>query len=120
MPTFTYKSRVRSKVKTGEVEAEDEKAAVSKLKSQNIRVTTIKKKAGESALFGPKVHKITTRDVVIFTRQFSTIVDAGLPLVQCLDILGRPVGFPRPPHLPIDDKGRRRLSHLMSELSFVE
>ena len=32
----------------------------------------------------------------------------------------RPVGFPRPPHLPIDDKGRRRLSHLMSELSFVE
>ena len=30
------------------------------------------------------------------------------------------VGFPRPPHLPVDDKGRRRLSHLMSELSFVE
>ena len=52
MPTFTYKSRVRGKVKTGEVEAEDEKAAVSKLKLQNIRVTTIKKKAGESALFG--------------------------------------------------------------------
>mgnify|MGYP000005783054 FL=1 len=89
MPTFTYKSRVRGKVKTGEVEAEDEKAAVSKLKLQNIRVTTIKKKAGESALFGPKVHKITTRDVVIFTRQFSTMVDAGLPLVQCLDILGK-------------------------------
>ncbi len=89
MPTFTYKSRVRGKIKTGQVEAEDEKAAVSKLKSQNIRVTTIKKKAGESALFGPKVHKITTRDVVIFTRQFSTMVDAGLPLVQCLDILGK-------------------------------
>ena len=89
MPTFTYKSRVRGKVKTGEVEAADEKAAVSKLKLQNIRVTTIKKKAGESALFGPKVHKITTRDVVIFTRQFSTMVDAGLPLVQCLDILGK-------------------------------
>ena len=89
MPTFTYKSRVRGKIKTGQVEAEDEKAAVSKLKSQNIRVTTIKKKVGESALFGPKVHKITTRDVVIFTRQFSTMVDAGLPLVQCLDILGK-------------------------------
>ena len=59
MPTFTYKSRVRGKMKTGEVEAEDEKAAVSKLKSQNIRPTTIKKKGGESALFGPKVHKIT-------------------------------------------------------------
>ena len=70
MPTFTYKSRVRGKVKTGEVEAEDEKAAVSKLKLQNIRVTTIKKKAGESALFGPKVHKITTRDVVILPVSF--------------------------------------------------
>lgn len=89
MPTFTYKSRVRGKIKSGEVEAENEKAAVSKLKSQNIRVTTIKKKAGESALFGPKVHKITSRDIVIFTRQFSTMVDAGLPLVQCLDILGK-------------------------------
>ncbi|MBT5027563.1 MAG: type II secretion system F family protein [Nitrospinaceae bacterium] len=89
MPTFTYKSRVRGKIQAGEVEAEDKKTAVSKLKSQNIRVTTIKKKAGESALFGPKVHKITTRDVVIFTRQFSTMVDAGLPLVQCLDILGK-------------------------------
>ena len=71
------------------MEAENEKTAVTKLKSQNIRVTTIKKKAGESALFGPKVHKISTRDVVIFTRQFSTMVDAGLPLVQCLDILGK-------------------------------
>jgi type IV pilus assembly protein PilC len=89
MPTFTYKSRVRGKIQTGEVEAENEKTAVTKLKSQNIRVTTIKKKAGESALFGPKVHKISTRDVVIFTRQFSTMVDAGLPLVQCLDILGK-------------------------------
>ena len=89
MPTFTYKSRVRGKMKSGEVEAEDEKSAISKLKQQNIRVTTVKKKGGESALFGPKVHKITTRDVVIFTRQFSTMVDAGLPLVQCLDILGK-------------------------------
>jgi type IV pilus assembly protein PilC len=89
MPTFTYKSRVRGKIQTGEVDAENEKTAVTKLKSQNIRVTTIKKKAGESAFFGPKVHKISTRDVVIFTRQFSTMVDAGLPLVQCLDILGK-------------------------------
>jgi len=89
MPTFTYKTRVKGKMKTGEVEAADEKGAVSKLKSQNIRVTSVKKKGGESALFGPKAQKITTRDVVIFTRTFSTMVDAGLPLVQCLDILGK-------------------------------
>ncbi len=89
MPTYTYKSRVRGKMKSGEVEAEDEKAAISKLKQQNIRVESVKKKSEGSALFGPKVHKITTRDVVIFTRQFSTMVDAGLPLVQCLEILGK-------------------------------
>jgi type IV pilus assembly protein PilC len=89
MPIFIYKSRVQGKIKSGEVEAEDEKSAISKLKKKNIRVTTVKKKGGGSALFGPKVHKITTRDVVIFTRQFSTMVDAGLPLVQCLDILGK-------------------------------
>ncbi len=89
MPTFTYKARVRGKMQSGEVEAEDEKAAISKLKLKKIRVTTVKGKGGGSALFGPKVHKITTRDVVIFTRTFSTMVDAGLPLVQCLDILGK-------------------------------
>ncbi len=89
MPTFTYKAKVKGKVQSGEVEAEDEKSAVAKLKLQNIRATTVKKKAAPSALFGPKVHKITSRDIVIFTRQFSTMVDAGLPLVQCLDILGK-------------------------------
>ena len=89
MPIFIYKSRVRGKIKSGEVEAEDEISAISKLKKKSIRVTTVKKKVGRSSLFGPKVHKITTRDVVIFTRQFSTMVDAGLPLVQCLDILGK-------------------------------
>jgi type IV pilus assembly protein PilC len=89
MPIFIYKSRIRGKIKSGEVEAEDEKSAISKLKKKSIRVTTVKKKGGGNALFRPKVHKITTRDVVIFTRQFSTMVDAGLPLVQCLDILGK-------------------------------
>ena len=90
MATFTYKAKVKGKIQSGEVEAEDEKSATAKLKQQNIRPTSVKKKAGKSSLFGgKKVHKISTRDVVIFTRQFSTMVDAGLPLVQCLDILGK-------------------------------
>ncbi len=90
MATFTYKAKVKGKVQSGEVEAEDEKSATAKLKQQNIRPTSVKKKAKKSSLFGgKKVHRISTRDVVIFTRQFSTMVDAGLPLVQCLDILGK-------------------------------
>ncbi|MCH8157444.1 MAG: type II secretion system F family protein, partial [Nitrospinae bacterium] len=48
----------------------------------------IKKKSG-GALFGPAKQKVTERDIVIFTRTFSTMIDAGLPLVQCLDILGK-------------------------------
>ncbi|KMP11700.1 pilus assembly protein PilC [Candidatus Nitromaritima sp. SCGC AAA799-A02] len=88
MPTFTYKTRVKGQVQEGEIEAEDEKTAASKLKQQNIRPTSIKKKGGGD-LFGPKKEKITERDIVIFTRTFSTMIDAGLPLVQCLDILGK-------------------------------
>jgi len=89
MPTFKYKTKIKGKVQEGEVEAEDEKAATSKLKQQNIRPTSIKKKGGQSALFGPKKEKITEKDIVVFTRTFSTMIDAGLPLVQCLDILGK-------------------------------
>ena len=89
MITFIYKAKVRGKVESGEVEADDENSAVAKLKLQKIRPTSVKEKKAKSTLFGPKVHKVTTRDVVIFTRQFSTMVDAGLPLVQCLDILGK-------------------------------
>ncbi len=88
MPTYKYKTTVRGKVQAGEIEAEDEKGAVVKLKAKNIRVNSVKKKS-ESAFLGPRKQKITERDIVIFTRQFSTMVDAGLPLVQCLEILGR-------------------------------
>ena len=115
MPTFTYKSRVRGKIKSGEVEAEDEKSAVSKLKLQNIRITTIKEKSAGSALFGPKVHKITTRDVVIFTRQFSTMVDAGLPLVQCLDILGKQSDNPTLGETILKVKGNIEVGNNLSE-----
>ena len=88
MPTFKYKTTVRGKVQKGEIDADNEKAAIAKLKSRSIKVDSVKKKS-ESAFLGPKVQKITERDIVLFTRQFSTMVDAGLPLVQCLDILGK-------------------------------
>jgi type IV pilus assembly protein PilC len=102
-------------MKAGEVEAEDEKSAVSKLKQQNIRATNIKEKGGGSALFGPKVHKITTRDVVIFTRQFSTMVDAGLPLVQCLDILGKQADNPTFGEKILKVKGNIEIGNNLSE-----
>lgn len=88
MPTYKYKTTIHGKVQGGEIEAEDEQGAIAKLKQKNIKVESVKKKS-ESSFLGPKKQKITERDIVIFTRQFSTMVDAGLPLVQCLEILGR-------------------------------
>lgn len=91
MPTFTYKTTVRGKTQTGEIEADNEQGARQKLQQKNIRVESIKAKSSffSMEIGGSKKQKITERDVVIFTRQFSTMVDAGLPLVQCLEILGK-------------------------------
>ena len=92
MPTYKYTTTVKGKVQSGEVEADDEQGAIAKLKSRNIRVTKVKKKFESDFLSNKK--PITERDVVIFTRQFSTMVDAGLPLVQCLEILGKQADNP--------------------------
>jgi type IV pilus assembly protein PilC len=92
MPTYKYKTTIKGKVQSGEIEAEDEKGAIAKLKQRNIAVTSVKKKF-ESAFLSNK-KPITERDIVIFTRQFSTMVDAGLPLVQCLEILGKQADNP--------------------------
>lgn len=88
MPTFKYKTNVRGKVSSGEIEADDERGAIAKLKQKNIKVDKVKKKS-DIVIFGPKKHSISEKDIVIFTRQFSTMVDAGLPLVQCLEILSK-------------------------------
>jgi type IV pilus assembly protein PilC len=72
----------------GEIEAETREAAIAILRQQHVIVTAVKPKPRELSLpgFGGKVSE---KDLVLFTRQFSTMIDAGLPLVQCLDILGK-------------------------------
>ena len=94
MLSFKYKVRIKGKVRQDEVEAEDKKTAIAKLRQKNIRPLYIKEKKGWGVfnngkpLFGSGKQKITEKDIVIFTRTFSTMIDAGLPLVQCLNILG--------------------------------
>ena len=94
MLSFKYKVRIKGKVRQDEVEAEDKKTAIAKLRQKNIRPLYIKEKKGWGVfnngkpLFGSGEQKITEKDLVIFTRTFSTMIDAGLPLVQCLNILG--------------------------------
>ncbi len=89
MPTYVYVGKTkRGRVTKGELEAADERIARIQLKRRNIEVTKLKAKPKDIfeniSFMQPKV---TNKDIVIFTRQFSTMIDAGLPLVQGLNIL---------------------------------
>ena len=87
MPAFEYVGKtLNMEVKKGEVEAASIEAARGLLRTQKLIVTSIKQKS-KGIKFPRKRGKAKIKDLVIFTRQFSTMIDAGLPLVQCLAIL---------------------------------
>src|ERR1700674_3449867 len=87
MPTFEGKGRGRQGEQTGVLVADSKDAVVNALRRQQIVVTAVKEKGKEISIpkFGGKVPQ---QLIAIFTRQFSVMIDAGLPLVQCLEILG--------------------------------
>ena len=88
MPAFTYTARaLNGDLKTATIEAPNRDDVVSQLRRQRLNVVKI----DEAKQVAKKKNsgKITMRDVVIFTRQFSTMINAGLPLVQALDILAK-------------------------------
>src|SRR5262245_42556109 len=93
MPTFAYSGRTRAgQPVTGERVAETIDAAVSALRREQIVVTRIDPaKAAEKTAAKAKGRNVAapSKNLAIFTRQFSVMIDAGLPLVQCLDILGK-------------------------------
>ncbi len=93
MPTFAYAGRTRGgETVSGERVAETMEAAVAALRREQILVTRInpakarEEAAKKKAAKGGK--KASAKSLAVFTRQFSVMIDAGLPLVQCLDILG--------------------------------
>lgn len=88
MATFVWKGRTPAGEEvSGEYTCEDKQELVSYLRKRKILITTVSEKAKDIQInFGFK-KKIKTKDLSIFTRQFATMVNAGLPLVQCLDIL---------------------------------
>jgi type IV pilus assembly protein PilC len=97
MPTFAYSGRTRAgQTVSGERVADTMDAAVSALRREQIMVTRIDAakaaKAAKAAAkaSGPKAGKgVPAKNLAIFVRQFSVMIDAGLPLVQCLEILGK-------------------------------
>jgi type IV pilus assembly protein PilC len=97
MPNFAYTGRTRAgQTVSGERAAETMDAASAALKREQIQVTKITPaKGGKDAAAKDKTEKVgklgkkvAAKNLAIFTRQFSVMIDAGLPLVQCLDILG--------------------------------
>jgi len=91
MATFAYVGRNRTgEIQKGEVTAKTREEAAAMLRKQNVLATSLQRKVSSINIELPGVGaKVTPRDVVIFTRQFSTMIDAGLPLVQCLEILAQ-------------------------------
>ena len=90
MATFAYVGRTRSgAVKKGELSAKTRDEAVDQLRKQSVVVTSLEEKKGGGFDFS-KISLgsgLTDKDLVVFTRQFGTMINAGLPLVQCLEIL---------------------------------
>jgi type IV pilus assembly protein PilC len=88
MPVFTYSGTNAAGTKiSGERISENKQALTMALRRERINPTNIKEKGKEFALPTLGRGKVPTKDLAIFFRQFSVMIDAGLPLVQCLEIL---------------------------------
>src|SRR5205809_4671136 len=91
MPTYAFKARNRmNEVVSGERVADNREALRQVLRREQVTLTSVKEKGREIGI--PKLSgrkKVNSKDLAIFTRQFSVMIDAGLPLVQCLDILAQ-------------------------------
>lgn len=91
MAKYSWQGKNRGgKVQKGEMEAPNEAMVRAQLRRQGIAADKVKER-GKGMDIEIKIPgmqpKVTTKDLVVFTRQFATMIDAGLPLIQCLDIL---------------------------------
>ncbi|MFL5356805.1 type II secretion system F family protein [Archangium sp.] len=93
---FLWEAKTKSgETKKGEMEASDIEAVNARLKSLGLNPTKVRRKGLlDSDLNLTIGSAVTGKDILIFTRQFATMIDAGLPLVQCLDILGSQMDNP--------------------------
>ena len=91
MPTYVFKGRNRlNEIVVGERVADNRDALRQILRREQVTLTSVKEKGREIGI--PKIggrKKVKAKELSIFTRQFSVMIDAGLPLVQCLEILAQ-------------------------------
>src|SRR5437867_2011531 len=95
MPVYVWKGRtLAGEAQAGEIDVARAEEAMEILRKKRVFVTSIKPKGGFAL---PKLGGgagISTKELAIFTRQFATMISAGLPLVQCLDILSKQASKP--------------------------
>ena len=91
METYIWSGRTRDgQRQKGELAAKSKDEVISIMRKQNIMVTSVAARAKKLSINLPFLKpKASDKDIAIFTRQFATMIDAGLPLVQCLDILSK-------------------------------
>jgi type IV pilus assembly protein PilC len=92
---FVWKGKTaKGETLSGEYEATDRKEVGNYLQKRRIVITSIKKKPKDIEIGFLTKKTVGVKDLSVFTRQFATMVNAGLPLVQCLDVLGRQLEKP--------------------------
>jgi type IV pilus assembly protein PilC len=84
----------QGETRSGEMEAADKEAVRGRLAQMGIEPKRVNRKLGELSLRIPGIGGVTTKDLLVFTRQFAVMIDAGLPLVQALDIIGNQADNP--------------------------
>lgn len=91
MPVFIWKAETRKgDAKKGEIEAADEAAVKGQLRRQGFISISVKKKPKDLLEYLPFLkQRVSEKEVVVFARIFATMINAGLPLIQCLDLLGK-------------------------------
>lgn len=89
MPTFLWDAQTkRGEAKKGELDAADEAAVRGQLRRQGYKSINVKKKPKDLLEYLPFLQqKVSEKDVVVFARIFATMINAGLPLIQCLTLL---------------------------------
>jgi len=93
--TYLWKGRTsKGETLSGEYAWDDRRDVGEYLRKRRIVITSIKKKPREIEIGFLKKQGVGVKDLSVFTRQFATMVNAGLPLVQCLDVLGRQLDKP--------------------------
>jgi len=87
MALYAYRGRAGGALVSGEIEADDRPTAVAQLRARGVVATAVQERPAKITTVKKISGKVKDKDLAIYTRQFSTMVDAGLPIAQCLAIL---------------------------------